>query len=52
MSHGKSGNVFFHLLKEVLTSFLKIMLLLLAWCCKGTGYLLVKLGELTLKLVE
>ena len=52
MSHGKSGNILLHLLKEAILSCLKIVLLLVGWCLKGTGHLLAKLGELTLKFAE
>lgn len=52
MSHKKSGNIFLHSIKEILLLCVKIIIIVFAWCCKGAGYILGKIGELTVKLVE
>ncbi len=52
MSHEKGGNVVLQLLSQLFLSVLKLTLLVVGWCLKGTGQLCVFFSEFILKFVK
>ncbi len=52
MSHERNGNIFLHLLSQLLLAVIKLIFLTLGWCIKGMGHILTFLGEIILKYIH
>jgi len=51
MNNSHTGNMLLQALRSLVIAILKVLALIFAWCCKIIGNILIKISELTFKLI-